>query len=236
MRTLEDLFDRYRHHVLFASVTGSQAYGTSTAPNSLELLFMLEDCVRHTSPEMEELIAQRRLFLTLQCVDTYLGYAMAQVKRARGQNKWINYPRSKEPPRKESFCYVLSRAALAGDGGTPARPVPLAEIGWNLAHYHAARLEHARDAFRLYHYGSEARGVFRGDELVCQSIRRIATTTCGSCTRTQRDGICGSSTCSSRKSRSRASRFPGLWLAGTEPGVTATWWEPAGWGAGACPP
>ena len=50
------------------------------------------------------------------------------------------------------------------------RPVPLSVIGWRLEEFHAARLEHARDTYRLYRYGQGARGVFRGDVLVCESI------------------------------------------------------------------
>jgi hypothetical protein len=48
--------------------------------------------------------------------------------------------------------------------------VALNVIGWRLEEYHAARLEHARDTYRLYRYGREARGVFRGSVLVCESI------------------------------------------------------------------
>ncbi len=54
----------------------------------------------------------------------------------------------------------------------PVRPVPLSVIGWRLEEFHAARLEHARDTYRLYRYGPGARGVFRGDVLACESIPR----------------------------------------------------------------
>jgi hypothetical protein len=48
--------------------------------------------------------------------------------------------------------------------------VSLNKIGWSLPEYHAAKLEHVADTYRLYHYGARARGVFRGDVLVCESI------------------------------------------------------------------
>jgi uncharacterized protein len=48
--------------------------------------------------------------------------------------------------------------------------VPLETIGWVLSEYHAARLEHSRDTYRLYYYGTGARGVFRGDMIACESI------------------------------------------------------------------
>lgn len=132
-------------------------------PSLLELLFMPQDCVRKTSPEMEVLVAHRQLFITRDCARTHAGYAIAQIRKARGQNKWVNNPRPQTPPEKEDHCYVLPAARMG-------KPVPLRQIGWNLQEYHAARLEHTHDLYRLYHYGPGARGVFRGGMLVCESI------------------------------------------------------------------
>jgi uncharacterized protein len=69
-----------------------------------------------------------------------------------------------------SRCYVISKARLALSDAPPCRPVPLNQIGWELERYHAARSEHVPDTYRLYHYGSDARGTFRGDVPVCESI------------------------------------------------------------------
>ena len=137
-------------------------------PNVLELLFMPDDCIRKTSPEMQELVANRYLFITKQCADTHASYAMSQIKKAKGQNKWINNPKPETAPAKEDFCHVIPWQP--GSNGPPARPIPLRATGWSLNEYHAARLEHSRDKYRLYRYGAGARGVFRGDALVCESI------------------------------------------------------------------
>lgn len=139
-------------------------------PNMLELLYMPADCVRKMTREMEALIASRDLFVTRQCADTHVGYAMSQIKKARGQNKWVNNPKSETPPSREDFCFVIPRDSSAESSAAPSRPIALGKIGWNLEHYHAARLEHARDTYRLYQYGAAARGVFRGEALVCESI------------------------------------------------------------------
>ncbi len=56
-------------------------------PNILELLFMPDDCVVKTSPEMQQLIAVRDLFVSKECADTHAGYAMSQIKKARGQQE-----------------------------------------------------------------------------------------------------------------------------------------------------
>jgi uncharacterized protein len=138
-------------------------------PNILELLFMPQDCVLKITPDMQQLIAHRRVFISKQCADTHAGYAMSQIKKARGQNKWINNPKPEAPPRKEDYCHVIPWND-AGAGSPPARPVPLNKLGWDLPEYHAAKLEHARDTYRLYHYGQSARGVFRGDVIACESI------------------------------------------------------------------
>jgi uncharacterized protein len=137
-------------------------------PNILELLFTPDDCIRTSSPEMDTLLRRRHLFVSKQCADTHAGYAMAQLKKAKGQNKWINNPKPEQAPRKEDFCYIVPRHA--DPQKPPARPVPLKTIGWLLSEYHAARLEHSRDTYRLYYYGTEARGVFRGDMIACESI------------------------------------------------------------------
>jgi len=139
-------------------------------PNILELLFMPEDCVLSNSQEMTALISNRRLFISKQCADTHAGYAMSQIRKARGQNKWVNNPQPPSPPVKEDYCYIVPWRPPDASDTPPARPIPLKEIGWSLDEYHAARLEHGRDTYRLYRYGSSARGVFRGGMLACESI------------------------------------------------------------------
>ena len=139
-------------------------------PSLLELLFMPDDCVRRSSASMQRLMAQRYLFVTRQCADTHINYAMSQIKKARGQNKWVNHPKPLEPPLREDYCYVIPWSSQAGQDTPPARPVSLRSAGWSLDEFHAARLEHARDIFRLYRYGPGARGVFRGGMLALESI------------------------------------------------------------------
>lgn len=157
-----------RGNVVYYSLRRVIELLTHANPNVLELLFMPEDCVVRTSAEMQMLVQYRHQFISKQCADTHAGYAMSQIKKAKGQNKWVNNPKPTDPPRKEDFCFVIPWAA--GSASAPARPVPLSSVAWKLEEYHAARLEHSRDTYRLYHYGSKAGGVFRGDVLVCESI------------------------------------------------------------------
>jgi uncharacterized protein len=139
-------------------------------PNILELLFMPADCVLRSSPEMQLLQSQRSVFVSKQCADTHAGYAMSQIRKAKGHNKWINNPKPQAPPSKEDYCYVVPWPPGQIAATTPSRPIALADSGLRLEEFHAAKLEHARDTYRLYHYGRGARGVFRGDVLACESI------------------------------------------------------------------
>lgn len=166
----QELVADERHNTVYYSLRRMLALLGVANPNILELLYMPDDCVRIDTPEMMLLRAQRAVFITRQCADTHVGYAFSQIKKARGQNKWINQPKPEAPPRKEDFCHVLTPLALAGSEGAPCRPVPLSRSGVLLDECHAARLEHAPDVFRIYHYGKAARGVFRGDALALESI------------------------------------------------------------------
>src|SRR5262245_43346084 len=146
MRPPDQLSDE-RGNVVYYSLRRVIELLAQANPNVLELLFMPDDCIRKNSPEMQMLVASRHLFISKQCADTHAGYAMSQIRRAKGQNKSINNPQPETAPAKEDFCYVIPRHSETN--APPARPIPLRTIGWALNEYHAARLEHSRDTYRL---------------------------------------------------------------------------------------
>jgi len=147
-------------------------------PNMIELLWMPEDCIRVMTPPMEMLMANRDVFISKKCYHTHSGYAFAQIKKARGQNKKVHNPQPEEMPVKEDFCWVVPWKHFCGykaddvaDHIFPARPVPLKETRLDLSKYHVAAMEHTVHTYRLYYYGDAAKGVFRGDDmLVPESI------------------------------------------------------------------
>jgi hypothetical protein len=47
--------------------------------------------------------AQRDLFLTRKAKFTFSGYAMAQLKKIRGHNRWLNDPQPVEPPQPAKY-------------------------------------------------------------------------------------------------------------------------------------
>jgi predicted nucleotidyltransferase len=141
-------------------------------PNILEYLWLPQDCVVATTSAWAKLVCNRDLFISKKAHYTHSGYAFAQIKKATGQNKLINNPQPEEPPKREDFCWIIGRGSF--DGGRPSRPVPyrdaLNDDGYPLELCKAAKLEHVKDTYRLYYYGTEANGVFRNGNLVCESI------------------------------------------------------------------
>jgi len=147
-------------------------------PNIIELLYMPEDCIKIKTPVMQRIIDNRHLFISKKAFHTFSGYAVSQIKKCRGENKWINNPKGKEPPKREDFCWVIPKEDFDLDSNTfrigldlpPARPTPILHMDINLAEFHASSLEHMSNTYRLYYYGKEARGVFRNNNLAVESI------------------------------------------------------------------
>lgn len=150
-------------------------------PNILEALWLPPDVVVSSSPEIELIIKHRDLFISKACLGSHFGYARQQIQKARGKNKKVNNPCPKRQPQKKDFCRIIH--FMPSDKGLtthpdvktsllPFRPIPLNETPWvDLNHYHVASLEHTHNGYRMYYYGEESKGVFRGnDMLVCESI------------------------------------------------------------------
>jgi len=156
-------------------------------PNQIELLWIPDDCVEIKHPVIDQLIKNRKLFISKAAYESHFQYSQSQIHKAKGQNKWVNNPKPKDPPDKLDFCYYIN--ALF-DGhlqyvaeqigmpvspmsiGMPCRPVLIKNTDINLSQCHIAKLERAENMYRLYEYGAEAKGVFRGknQQLVTESI------------------------------------------------------------------
>lgn len=151
----------------------------SSNPNIIELLWIPQNCIVHSSPEMDRVIKNRDKFISKACLASHFGYAQAQIAKATGQNKKVNNPCPKTPPNKADFCYVMNfhrcqhhTEPLEIFEKHPFRPIPIKDYpSLNLNHYHAAAVEHVANTYRLYYYGDKAKGVFRGDGmLTCESV------------------------------------------------------------------
>jgi uncharacterized protein len=78
-------------------------------PTMLELLYSPEDCVIKKDPAFDMLLKHRDLFLSKACKYSFGGYAFAQIEKAKGLNKKMNW--EKEAMVRKTpldFCYIIT--------------------------------------------------------------------------------------------------------------------------------
>ncbi|HWZ90209.1 MAG TPA: nucleotidyltransferase domain-containing protein, partial [Polyangiaceae bacterium] len=73
----------------------------SANPNALEILFADERDWLFETPAWRRLHTERMQFLTRKVQQTYLGYALAQLKRIRTHRSWLLTPPEKKPNRAD---------------------------------------------------------------------------------------------------------------------------------------
>lgn len=130
-------------------------------PNMLELLWMPEDCITFVDPRFQRIIDNRKMFITKKAIDTFACYSFSQVKKARGQNKLINNPKSERKPEREDFCWFIPAGSKRFD------TVPFKTTGIDLSKCRVTVIPHWNNAYHLFDNGG---GVFKGDMLVCESV------------------------------------------------------------------
>jgi len=124
-------------------------------PNILEILYSEERCTRFSHPLFQKI--RPEWVLSKLCESTFAGYAMTQVRKARGLNKKIVNPM--DGPRKSllGFCYVV-----VDQGSVPVlewledRELKQEDCG-------LVKTPHMRDIFGIFH-GQNYRGMVKGDE------------------------------------------------------------------------
>ena len=133
-------------------------------PNILELLCAPTDCIIYKHPLFDQL--QLSDFLSKLCRDTFAGYAISQIKKARGLNKKILNPLPKERKSLLNFCYVLASQGTASAGSQSLLDW-LVTHGWNQANCGLVSVPHARDVYALFYDESGTlgfQGIIAGDE------------------------------------------------------------------------
>jgi predicted nucleotidyltransferase len=80
----------------------------SNNPTILELMNTPEDCVIYKHPLYELILEHKNEFITKVCAKSFGGYAIQQIKKAKGQNKKQNWEKDKVT-RKDvlDFVYVI---------------------------------------------------------------------------------------------------------------------------------
>lgn len=122
-------------------------------PNMLEMLAMPEDCIQYRHPLFEHFVASD--FLSKQCQQTFAGYAMSQVKKARGLNKKIVNPIGKERKSVLDFCYVIQ-----GHGSISLKDW-LSRNNFKQENCGLIKIDHFRDVYAVFYDANDQHG-FKG--------------------------------------------------------------------------
>ncbi len=133
-------------------------------PTALEMLYLPDDCILKMTSAFKLLRSERGIFIARRAVDSHLGYAVSQIKKARGCNKRVWNPWPEAPPSPEDYCVFIADARK--------RPQPLKEAGVNLIQCKAAPVAKSvsSDILAVYDYGEDSGGVFRGGMPVVSDI------------------------------------------------------------------
>lgn len=75
-------------------------------PNILELLNLPQDCVLYKDPIFDKVLSRKNELISKICQFSFGGYAVEQIKKARGLNKKIVKPFDEKRKGVLDFCYV----------------------------------------------------------------------------------------------------------------------------------
>jgi len=78
-------------------------------PNIIENLFVPADNILIMEPEIAPLYDKRHEFLSRKIRRTFGGYAISQIKKARGLNKKVVNPMDEERKTPLDFCYIFEK-------------------------------------------------------------------------------------------------------------------------------
>ncbi|MCS4302340.1 DNA polymerase beta superfamily protein [Chryseobacterium sp. BIGb0232] len=119
-------------------------------PNILEVLASPEDCIQYKHPLMDLLKTED--YLSKLCKDTFAGYAISQIKKAKGLNKKILNPIDKERKSVLDFCFILD-----GQGSVPLKKWFL-ENGKVQEKCGLTSIDHTKGMFALFYDESQILG------------------------------------------------------------------------------
>lgn len=118
----------------------------SANPTMLELLYMPDNCVVEKHPAFDIIIQHRDKFLTQKCLHSFGGYAIAQISKARGLEKKMNWEQDKIKRKTPfDFCYIYE------DGKTMPLLRFLERDNYQPAQCGLVALSHFKNCYALYY-------------------------------------------------------------------------------------
>ncbi len=107
-RSAPEQVELSKDHVLY-EVRKFFRLATAANPTIIELLWTEPSDHRVVSAQGEKLLEHRAEFLSIRVQETFVGYALSQLKRIKGHRSWLLSPPKHEPSRKE---YGLPKTTL----------------------------------------------------------------------------------------------------------------------------
>jgi hypothetical protein len=116
---------------------------TGNNPNILEMLNIPADKILHKHPVMD--LLRPEMFLSKLCLQTFAGYAQAQIKKAKGLNKKIFHPMEEKRKTVADFCYIIE--------GYQAIPLEiwLRRNDYRQEDCGLINIPHSRDMYAVFH-------------------------------------------------------------------------------------
>ena len=124
-------------------------------PTALEVLYSPEDSIQQMEAPFQKLRSLN--LLSKQCKDTFGGYAMTQVKKARGLKKKIVNPIDKERKGVLDFCFVPK-----GQGAIPLKEF-LESQGLEQHQCGLSKISHMHEMYGLY-VGERYAGIIKSED------------------------------------------------------------------------
>ena len=99
-RSVPEQVELSKDHVLY-EVRKFFRLATAANPTIIELLWTEPSDHRVASAQGEKLLEHRAEFLSTRVQETFVGYALSQLKRIKGHRSWLLSPPKHEPSRKK---------------------------------------------------------------------------------------------------------------------------------------
>lgn len=153
-----------KNDIIFYELRRFMHLASNNNPNILELLNAPNDMIQIETPFSKELVNNSDKFLSKICKESFGGYAIQQIKKARGLNKKMNWE-DDQITRKTvlDFCYVIYES-----GTLPLDTWILEKSGFSELSYNdfgLAKIDHAHDLYAMYRiYSGEAGGIVSDPE------------------------------------------------------------------------
>jgi hypothetical protein len=115
-------------------------------PTILEMMWMPKENIMINSSKMARVLCYKHQFLSKQCLNSFGGYAVAQIKKAKGLDKKMNWEKERVE-RKElaDFCYISK------EGKSVSLRKYLKDNELREEFIGMVKLDHMADCYAMYH-------------------------------------------------------------------------------------